>query len=215
MADIIRWAYIYFMSWFRSRRFEVDQQCRVLYIRYDLVYYADTSRESTYLIIHAGVNPCLIILQTLLSLIISACNLSLSLFLYRWYCFLSSSPNETAGYMTSLHSYVNIWNSDGFDRTCEHFHWTIYRTYLFRSYYYLFVYSHWFSNLLFNPFYRIKKIYLCADWLKISLKIFLQDEIFKFHWNDCWLERVALFFNFNKIGKIISCISYSKFKSTD
>lgn len=73
------------MSWFRSRRFEVDQQCRVLYIRYDLVYYADTSRESTYLIIHAGVNPCLIILQTLLSLIISARNLffSLSLFPYR------------------------------------------------------------------------------------------------------------------------------------
>lgn len=81
MTDIIRstTSVVYFMSWFRSRRFEVDQQCRVLYIRYDLVYYADTSRESTYLIIHPGVNPCLIILQTLLSLIISACNLSLSL----------------------------------------------------------------------------------------------------------------------------------------
>lgn len=103
-----------------------------LYIRYDLVYYADTSRESTYLIIHAGVNPCLIILQTLLSLIISARNLFfslLSLSLSYRYCFLSSSPNETAGYMTSLHSYVNTRNSDGFDRTCEHFHWTIiYRT---------------------------------------------------------------------------------------
>lgn len=132
MVSIYIRSSIYFMSWFRSRRFEVDQQCRVFihplrsrllcrYIPWKYIFNNPCRRKSLPHHIADLVVTNNIGAQSLF--------LSLSLSLSYRYCFLSSSPNETAGYMTSLHSYVNMRNSDGFDRTCEHFHWTIiYRT---------------------------------------------------------------------------------------
>lgn len=196
MADIIRstTSVVYFMSWFRSRRFEVDQQCRVLYIRYDLVYYADTSRESTYLIIHPGVNPCLIILQTLLSLIISACNLSLS---------LSFSIVDIAFYPAPLMKQLVIWRHFTPTWICRIAMDSIARVNIFIGQFIepiiiIIIFPFHitlleFRNLLFNLFYRIKNIHLFV--IEDSFEIFLQGEIFKFHWNHRWSE-IALFFWF-------------------